>query len=570
MPLSEDPELRKKQLANLNRTGRAVFKPRKLKIKVSKEGLIRELQKIDIIEFSIKHLGISFKKRPAQEVILRSLYGLPLHEGQLEIYRKITKNKIEFEAGEEKDEAVLALGARSGKSFLASIVALYEAICRGNYFRKFLNKGEFGYVCIIATRQKQAEQVIGANCARILSDSKISYLIKGIYSTELILKNNLKIISLPCNSTAGRGLPIFTFILDEIAFYQLEGVRSDEIIFNALRPRLAQFPRAKTLLISNAGAKQGLFWQYLSEGFSVPNRLTCQADTRAINPVIPQEFIDSEFRRDPENSSREFGAIFAEKVESFFSLELIRNSLKFAGDLKADPNISYKAGVDQSGLSGRDRFSFAISHREGENIFVDCVRSWDTKDIKIILKDIAELRDRYNLKEVLIDQYAKGYVSQALKDINLIAEIRPSLAEVFTNLKSLALMDRLFLPASREVEQSLRNTIAFYGRANKLTITHERSVTFGHGDIADALSSAVFGASLIPERPLRQGRVFTRKKGFSSDRETVAQLTGQLTNKGKIFFGGEKKETTKPEREKEKLKLKILNKRRGKVYFRGR
>jgi len=564
VPLSKDPEKRAKSLANLIRTGRAVYKPKKLKIKISREGLIRELSGTDIIEFATKYLEISFRERPAQEVVLRSLYGLPLNEEQLGIYQKITKNKTEFEAGEEKNEAVLALGARSGKSFLASIIALYEAICRGNYFREYLNKGEFGYVVIVATRQKQAEQVIGANCARILSDSKLSYLIKGVYSTELILKNNLKIISLPCNSTSGRGIPIFTFILDEIAFYQLEGVRSDEIIFNALRPRLAQFPRAKTILISNAGAKQGLFWQFLDEGFSVPNRLTCQASTRIINPVIPQDFIDSEYRRDPENSSREFGAIFAEKVEAFFSLELIKNALKFAGDLKADFKNNYKAGIDQSGLSGRDRFSFAVSHREGENIFVDCIRSWNTKDIKVILKDIKELRDRYNLRGVLIDLYAKGYVMQALKDINLIAEIRPSLAEIFTNLKSLALMDRLFLPASRELEQSLRNTIAYYGRSNKLTIAHERSVVFGHGDIADALSSAVYASSL-EKAVRRQGRIYTRKKGFSS----ITQETGQLINqfKGKVFFGGEKK-TKDQEREKEKLKLKILSKHKGNVYYR--
>jgi len=566
MPLSKDPLKRAKSLANLTRTGRSIYKPKKLKIKISKEGLIRELQKTDIIEFATKYLGISFKSRPAQEVILRCLYGLPLSAKQLEIYRKITKNKTEFEAGQEKDEAVLALGARSGKSLLASICALFEAICRGNYFRKYLNKNEFAYVVIVSTRLKQSEQIIQASCNRILSDSKLSYLIKGVYSTELILKNNIRIISAPCNSTAMRGIPIICFILDEIAFYQLEGVKADEVIFNALRPRLAQFPRAKTILISNCSAKQGLFWRYLDEGFTVANRLTCQSDTRTINPIIPQEFIDSEYRRDPENASREFGAVFAEKIEAFLSYELIKNSLKFAGDLKADFKNNYKAGIDQSGLSGRDRFSFAVSHREGENIFVDCVRSWDTKNIKVILEDIEELRDRYDLREVLIDQYAKGYVSQALKDINLIAEIRPSLAEIFTNLKSLALMNRLFLPASRDIEQSLKNTIAYFGKSNKLTIAHERSVAFGHGDIADALSSAVFASSL-EKAVKRQGRVYFRGKGFSPP-------APEDTGKGaKVFYGGELKTPKKEEKGEEKLKLKILSKRsgrkKGRVFFRG-
>ncbi|GAJ19291.1 unnamed protein product, partial [marine sediment metagenome] len=35
--------------------------------------------------------------------------------------------------------------------------------------------------------------------------------------SELTLKNDMRILSLPCNTTAGRGLPILCLILDEIA-----------------------------------------------------------------------------------------------------------------------------------------------------------------------------------------------------------------------------------------------------------------------------------------------------------------------------------------------------------------
>ena len=72
MPLSKDPEKRAKQLSNLVRTGRSVFKPRKLKIKIDKAGMIEQLSKIDIIEFCEKYLNISFLERPAQKTILRA------------------------------------------------------------------------------------------------------------------------------------------------------------------------------------------------------------------------------------------------------------------------------------------------------------------------------------------------------------------------------------------------------------------------------------------------------------------------------------------------------------------
>ncbi|GAJ20068.1 unnamed protein product, partial [marine sediment metagenome] len=120
----------------------------------------KKLQDLDILEFSTGKdwLGLSFMKRPAQEVILRVIYGLPLNENQLKIYRKITKNRKEFEAEIEKEEAILVLGARSGKSLLASVIALYEAT--RDKWRKYLNRGEAGYIEVISTRQKQSEAII--------------------------------------------------------------------------------------------------------------------------------------------------------------------------------------------------------------------------------------------------------------------------------------------------------------------------------------------------------------------------------------------------------------------------
>ena len=82
------------------------------------------LAKLDIIQFATDVLGLSFKGRPAQEVLLRGLYGLRLSEDQLAIYRKLTGLDGEFEAGQEKTEGVWVLGARGGKSFLSSVVAL--------------------------------------------------------------------------------------------------------------------------------------------------------------------------------------------------------------------------------------------------------------------------------------------------------------------------------------------------------------------------------------------------------------------------------------------------------------
>ncbi len=458
----------------------------------------KDLQDIDIITFATdqRYLNLSFQERPAQEVLLRVLYGLPLDRKQLKIYRKLTGNRKEFETGQDKTEAVWVLGARSGKSLLASIIALYEAT--RNTWQQYLNKGEFGYIVVIATRQKQAEQIIQANCSRLIENSPaLRGIVKELWQTELTLTNNMKIISLPCNSTAGRGLPIACFCLDECAHFYTEGIKADQTIYDSLRPRMAQFPGAKVVLISTPAAKQGLLWNFFSEGFSVPSRWTAQADTRTVNPGIPKGFVKAEYKRDVDYARREFGAEFAEKIESFFDYEVLQSSFTLVGSLPCKSKFAYSLGIDQSGLSGRDRFALAISHKEGDRVLVDHIQAWETKDSDIILAEVGKLTGAYRLNKVSIDRYAKGWVAQALNKLGLEVEIRPSMAEIYTNLKSLMIAGRLRLPNNPDLRKALQNTQAFYGKNNALSIAHQRSAA-GHADLADAVATSVWVRSSEP------------------------------------------------------------------------
>jgi len=482
--VSQDPEKRARSLANLRRGSKRGIKPA--------TAPAQDLQDVDIITFASdpRFLGLSFETRPAQEVLLRVLYGLPLDRKQVKIYRKLTGNRKEFEPGQDKTEAVWVLGARGGKSLLASIIALYEAT--RDRWQQYLNKGESGYIVVIATRQKQAEQIIQANCSRLIENSPaLRGLVKDLYQTELTLTNNMKIISLPCNSTAGRGLPIACFCLDECGHFYTEGIKADQTIYDSLRPRMAQFPGAKVVLISTPAAKQGLLWSFFEEGFNVPSRFTAQADTRTVNPGIPKGFVKAEYKRDIDYARREFGAEFAEKIESFFAYEVLQSCFTLVGSLPYKDEFAYSLGIDQSGLSGRDRFALAISHKEGERVLVDHIEAWETKDSDTILAEVGKLTKAYNLNKVSIDRYAKGWVSQALNKLGLEVEIRPSMAEIYTNLKSLMIAGRLRLPDSPDLRKALQNTQAYFGKNNALSIGHTRSAA-GHADLADAVATSVW------------------------------------------------------------------------------
>lgn len=455
-----------------------------------------DLQDMDIVTFAQDVLGIRFDQRPAQAVILKALYGLPIDTGELDIYRQLTHNDQIFQEGIPKTDAVWALGARAGKSTLASVIAIYEAT--RDRWKKYLQEGESGYAVITATRQKQAEDIIGASCARMLTNSRIEHLIKELWTSSLILTNGMTIASFPCNSTAARGLPIFLLIFDEIAHYRTEGVKADETIYAALRPRQAQFPGALCLKISTPSAKQGLFWEEFKQGFQVPRRLTIQASTRIVNPLIPLEFIESEFQRDPDNACREFLAEFAEQVNAYLPFDRLDACFTLAGDLLPDKKHRYFAGVDQSGLTGRDRFAFSIAHRDADTIQVDVTRAWDSTDADMILGDIKSLAHDYNLDSVTIDRYGAGWVQQALEKLGLEVQFREPLPVVYQNFKSLMLANGVRLPDEKSLRDGLSRTQAYYGRNNTLSIAHERTVS-GHADLADAVVTAVWVASCKQE-----------------------------------------------------------------------
>jgi len=446
----------------------------------------KKLQDLNIIEFATSkdYLNLSFKDRPAQAVILKSLYSMELNPEEQKIFNTLTKNQGKYKPGEAKTEAILALGARSGKSFLTSICALYEAT-RDNW-KKYVSKGENVYIVVVATRELQARQIIQTNCLRMLENSPaLKKMIAKSTDLEITLTNNIKIISGPANSTALRGIPIAVLILDECAFFFQSGPKADYEIFNALRPRQSQFPHNKLFMISTAGAKAGLFFDFFDEGFKIQDRLTCQAPTSFVNPLIPKKFLDKEKLRDPDNFKREFLAEFSEKLESFFTYELIQKPFTLAGDLSYQSGNNYYLGFDQSGLSGKDRFSLSIGHAEKETVIIDCVRSWTTKDLDTILNEIEKLKNEYQISKAWVDRYAVGYIRNAFQKVGLEIEIRPSLAEIYVVLKSLIMQDHLKLPDREDLKAGMRNTLAQYGKSNQLTIFHERGPE-GHADALDS------------------------------------------------------------------------------------
>lgn len=493
---AKDPADRARQLENLAKgRGRPKNRPKILDTQVKLT--INDIKDFDIIQFATGVLKLSFHKRPAQEVILRAQYGLPLNDEQLEIFDKLTDGQ-KYIPGYERSEGVYVLGARSGKSFLSSIIALYESTVREPRYRKYLNPGERGYVIIVATRLLQSQMIIGASCLRMLENSRIAHFVSDAIACEILLTNDISILSIPCSSTAGRGLPILTLLLDEAAWYRQEGPKQDVEIFRALRPRMSQFFGAKFLAISTPASKQGLLFDLYEEGIDkdrpTPGRLTVHGSTLEINPEVDPEFLLSEKRRDPENYDREFMALFCEQVDSFFPADKLRLCFTLSGDVSFDNQFRYHCAVDQSGLSGKDRFAMSIAHREKDGVIIDISRTWATKSGDKIIAEIKETVNPYGISTISVDRYSGGWVKEAFGRQGFEVEVRDLLPPIYVNMKSLVIANRVSLPDTKGLKEGLLQTVAFYGKSNKLSIGHERT-SEGHGDEADSVATAVWLAS---------------------------------------------------------------------------
>lgn len=453
----------------------------------------------DIIEFS-ERLGITL--HPGQRVVLKNLYGLALDGEEMELYGQMTGGLTEQHGlGSEAVEGVWVLGARSGKSLMASIIGLYESIERGKRWRKHLGKHEKGYCIIVATRLQQAQDLIQRNAAQLLLNSpEYSGWIEGEPTkTQLDLTNGLSLLSIPCNSTAGRGFPIYTLILDELGHWWTEGAKADVDIFNSLSPRLGQFPGAKTVLLSTPSAKQGLLWSWYKEGFAVPGRSTLQGSTTLLNPDIDPEFLERMKARDPDLYDREICALFAERRSAYLESHLVESAIAFVTD-REPAGHHYVLGVDQSGFAGRDRFAVAVAHKEDKRVIVDVVRSWPGTDSTFILDEVSALCSRYGIGHATIDRYARGWVEAELKKRGLSVDVRPLLPQIYQNGKSLMLAGDLAIPDHPELKEGMLSTMAFYGRNNSMSIEHPRTGEAGHGDLADAAMSAIWKASSEPHQ----------------------------------------------------------------------
>lgn len=458
---------------------------------------------------------------------LCSLFALDMTDEQAAVYRACTgRTALPTEPAKE---AWLIAGRRAGKSVILALIAVFLACFHD--FKPFLAPGERGTVFVIATDRKQARIILRYIRAFLHNVSMLKRLVTREWAEGFDLSNSVTIEVATASFRSVRGFTLVAVLMDEIAFLSSEETANpDYEILNALRPGMATIPNAMLLCASSPYARKGALWDAYRRHFGKDgDPIACwQASTRAMNPSVPQSFIDAEIERDPANAAAEFGANFRNDIEAFISREAIE-AVVSTGVRERPPitGIKYSAFVDPSGGSA-DSFTLAIAHLSEDKVAIlDAIRErkppFSPEDV---VSEFADLLKLYGINKVIGDRYAGEFPRELFRKhgITYEAAAKPK-SDLYR--ETLPLINSLkcdLLDHPKLVTQLLgleRRT----ARSGKDSIDHAPN---GHDDIANSVAGALTNVSTRKYR-------YDASLGFVGDpkahddwlaRQRMAYLTG--------------------------------------------
>ncbi|MCX5884608.1 MAG: hypothetical protein NT096_01625 [Proteobacteria bacterium] len=423
-------------------------------------------------------------------VALKAIFALPLSEEDLILYQKCTGRQIVPQ--KPFKEVYFVVGRRGGKSFICAIIAVFLAIFKD--FSPYLAPGERGTIMIVAVDRKQAGIILRYIRAMLFFPLFRKY-IENVKQEEIELTNKINISVHTCSFRAVRGYTIVAAILEESAFWRVEGANPDHEIYTALKPAMMTIPESLLLSISTPYSKQGLLWENYREFFGTEDEevLVWQASSLLMNPSLSTKMIEKQRAKDPQAAKAEWDGEFREDLEQFLSLEIVeRCVIPGRVELPYLDKFSYSGFCDPSG-GGADNFTLSIGHQEDEKMIQDLLRATKGDPYQIV-KEYAGILKKYHINEVSGDRYAAAWVSEAFQRAGI--NYQPSefnKSEIYLEALPFLNAGMTELLDSRELVKELIQLERRRGSSGKDIIDHPKSIGGGvpHDDRANATCGMV-------------------------------------------------------------------------------
>jgi len=460
-----------------------------------------------ILEFCTDPQLLALSLSPAQETLLRAIYGLPLDAEQLALWRRCT-GREGYRPGHVFSEVTVICGAGSGKdSRIAVPILCYEVVFGGHERR--LGRGEQGVFALVAQDERATDVAFGYVREYLTESGLLAGRVADVLANKILLPGRLRIQCFPCTKAALRAWSIPVGIMDEPAFYRLEGAADSDVEIQASIRRGMMRPGfvPKLVKISTPYLRDGVLWADYQRawGQADPDLLVWRAPTALMNPGITPAQLDRQRRLDPERFLREFEAEFVEGLESFLQGAWVEAAV-VAGRSELPPveRVRYAAGVDVMGGgtgAGADAFALSLTHVEGagaeQRLVQDVLRSWPKARgvqpgyLEGIVSACGEILDRYGVPAVAGDSYGKGWVAEAFARAGIDYVECPRKADVYLTMEPYFAQGRIDLLDDAALQRELR-LLERQRRPGGLTrVDHPRG---RHDDRANALAVSVWAA----------------------------------------------------------------------------
>lgn len=482
-----------------------------------------------------------FEKNPASWsgwiAFICALFALPMTREQVSIFRKCTGRKRP-PSGVART-AVLICGRRAGKSFTVALIAVFLAAFYD--YAPYLARGERGTVMIIASDRRQARTILRYMRALLSEVPLLRKMIARETAEGFDLNNRISIEISTASMKSVRGYTVVAGILDEAAFFSTdEGSASpDAEIVKAIKPAMSTIPNAMLLVASSPYAKRGILWDAHKEHFGKEggDTLVWQADTRTMNPTVPQREIDAAYASDPASASAEFGAQFRNDVETFISLEAVLACVsEGVFERPRESGVKYSAFLDPAGGSGKDAFAMAIGHfdKKSKMAVVDCIREARPpfSPEATTAAFVATLKS-YGVSKVLGDRFAGEWVREPLRKLGITYDpsSKPK-SELYLNTLPLLNSQKVDLIDHKKLVQQFVGLEMRTSRAGKPSIDHAPGAN-SHDDVCNVVSGLV---AHIGTSPYRYVSDLSWVSNETDTEEAAAFLAGRRYRH--IFSGG--------------------------------
>jgi hypothetical protein len=402
----------------------------------------------------------------------------------------------EFEAGSYQ-QAVWRWGRRSGKSLVADILALADAITRDK-LRSKLRAHEPRIAAIIAPRLEQSTEHIRNIASMVEASPRLKPLLVTQTNDELSFSNGSVIRAYPCSARSIRGGAWSSCILDELGHYVTseEGNAAGDRILEAALPALAQFGSAGWLVaISTPLWKQGAFYKLCQRAESGRHAYihSLHASTTEMNPAVPADWLAEREHEDPDLYRREFAAEFIDGASSYLSSEeilaCVRSGSKILPPVQA---VTYAGALDPA--YSHDSFAMSIVHRESDTgvVVVDGCWSWTKGGHEATLDALSGIAKQYRVTALRTDQAATVPIKEGLAKrglaTNYVAWDNANKADAYSKLKVLINTSAIEFPPDDRLLQEL---FSLEARPTPSGMTRIAAAGSGHDDLASALAGAI-------------------------------------------------------------------------------